>query len=107
MNRQITSSPHHLATFSSPLCPLCGEELDLDLPDNKVSAKWREALAHRDKWANVSAQFRIFQSVEGAAAALSIAPELAETLLRFLCLEVCGCRAATCVSCLDDYRNLL
>jgi hypothetical protein len=37
----------------------------------------------------------------------TITPALAETLLQFLCTEICGCRAVTCVSCLDDYRNLL
>jgi hypothetical protein len=107
MSRHVIPSSFHPFTSLSALCPLCGEELALGLPDNKVSARWREALSHRDKWAEISAQFRVHQSVDGAAAALSITPELAHYLLRFLCLEVCGCRAATCVSCLDDYRDVL
>jgi hypothetical protein len=89
------------------ICPLCGEWLDTTIADHRVSAKWHEALDHRDKWAEVAEQFRLRQSVEAAAEALAIAPALAEMVLRFLCLEMCGCRAATCVSCLDDYRSLL
>ena len=88
-------------------CPLCGEQVSLDLPDNRVSAKWRGALPYRDKWAAVSDEFRATGSIEEAAARLSIATETARLLLEFLCLEVCGCRAVTCVSCLDDYRSAL
>ena len=89
------------------ICPLCAEEIALDVPAYQLSGKWHEALAHRDKWATVATQFRIHQSTEKAAAALSIPPELAEYLLQFLCVVVCGCRTVTCVSCLDDYRSVL
>jgi hypothetical protein len=88
-------------------CPLCGEAVSLELPDSRVPAKWRAALGHRDKWAAVSDEFRETGSIEGAAARLSIPAETARLLLKFLCLEVCGCRAVTCVSCLDDYRGAL
>ncbi len=88
-------------------CPLCDEELNLDLPDWRVAAKWRDALAHRDKWVIVSDEFRASGSIEEAARRLSISTETARLLLEFLCTEVCGCRAVTCVSCLDDYRSAL
>lgn len=88
-------------------CPLCGEQLSLDIPDRRVAAKWRDALAHRDKWSTVSDEFCARGSIEAAAAQLSISTETARLLLEFLCTEVCGCRAVTCVSCLDDYRSAL
>ncbi|MGA9769437.1 MAG: hypothetical protein WBV94_10380 [Blastocatellia bacterium] len=88
-------------------CPLCDEQLSLDLPDWRVTAKWRDVLAHRDKWAAVSDEFRASRSIEEAARRLSISAETARLLLGFLCLQVCGCRAVTCVSCLDDYRSAL
>lgn len=89
------------------ICPLCGEELDLDVPDWRISNKWSEALAHRDKWAIVSKEFRNRRSIEAAAASLSISDDLARHLLEFVCMEICGCRTVTCVSCLDDYRSEL
>lgn len=107
MTEAITPSSFHPFTPSSARCPLCDEALDLSIADHRISAKWREALAHRDLWAEVAAEFRTRQSIEAAAEALSIPPRLAETMLQFLCTEVCGCRAVTCVSCLDDYRHVL
>jgi hypothetical protein len=101
------SSPLHPITPSSALCPLCDQELDLTIADDRVAAKWRTVLTHRHLWAEVAEQFRACQSIEVAAEALSITPELSETVLQFLCTEICGCRRVTCVSCLDDYRNLL
>jgi hypothetical protein len=87
------------------ICPLCGEEIRLDLFDRRVPAKWRDVLEHRDKWSLVAREFRLRGSVEEAANALFVSPEIARRLLEFLCIEVCGCRTATCVSCLDDYRS--
>ncbi|HST19693.1 MAG TPA: hypothetical protein VLR90_01125 [Blastocatellia bacterium] len=92
---------------TSGSCPLCDEQLNLNLPDWRVAAKWRDALAHRDKWATVSDEFRASGSIEEAAQRLSISADIARLLLEFLCTEVCGCRAVTCVSCLDDYRSAL
>ena len=89
------------------LCPLCEEALCLDMPDRRVPAKWRDALAYRDRWGEVSAEFRASRSIEGAALKLSIPPDDVRFLLDFLCTEICGCRLTTCVSCLDDYRSEL
>jgi hypothetical protein len=88
-------------------CPLCGEPLSLNIPDWRVAAKWREALNHRDKWSTLSDEFSATGSIEAAAAQLSISTDTARLLLEFLCTDVCGCRAVTCVSCLDDYRSAL
>jgi hypothetical protein len=88
-------------------CPLCREPISLDLPSSRATGKWRDALVHRQLWAAVSDEFRQSQSIEKAAARLSITPEAARLILEFLCLKVCGCRAVTCVSCLDDYRSAL
>jgi hypothetical protein len=87
------------------ICPLCGEEIRLDLFDRKVPAKWRDVIEHRDKWSVVAREFRSRGSIEDAARALLVSPEIARRLLEFLCIEVCGCRAVTCVSCLDDYGS--
>ncbi|HEX8089432.1 MAG TPA: hypothetical protein VF762_11295 [Blastocatellia bacterium] len=88
-------------------CPLCGEEINLDLPGWRVPAKWRDALAYRDKWGDLSAEFRASRSIEVAARRLLISPDEARFLLDFLCAEICGCRRVTCPSCLDDYRSEL
>ena len=89
------------------VCPLCGDELSLDIAAHRVPAKWRAVLFYRDRWAAVSTAFAATQSVEGAAARLRITPAMAELILGFLCREVCGCRRVICTSCLDDYRNAL
>jgi hypothetical protein len=89
------------------LCPLCEAEISLDVPDWQVTAGWRDVLAHRQKWAPISDAFRDYHSIEEAAIRLSITHEVAERVLDFLCTELCGCRATTCVSCLDDYRSEL
>ena len=89
------------------VCPLCGEEINLDVADWRVPAKWRHVLAHRDKWRELSTQFRERRSIEEAALSLTIPSDLAVRVLDFLCIELCGCRAVTCVSCLDDYRSEL
>ena len=89
------------------VCPLCGDELNLDIAAHRVPVKWRGALFYRDRWAAVSEAFAATQSIEGAAARLGLTPAIAELLLAFLCREVCGCRRAICTSCLDDYRNAL
>jgi hypothetical protein len=89
------------------VCPLCGQSLSLDLPDWRVGAKWRAALAARDKWGAVADEFRDSHSIEEAARRLSISTDTATLLLEFLCTEICGCRAVTCVTCLDDYRSAL
>ena len=112
MKPSVTPSPVHPVTPASALCPLCDEELaldlpGLDLPDWRFALKWREAVAHRDILAAVAAEFRARQSIERTADVFAISPELTAWLLRFLCEEVCGCRRATCVSCLDDYRSVL
>jgi hypothetical protein len=107
MNQVTTHSPLLPSPPSSVLCPLCDEELGLDVPIHRVPAKWRDAFRQRDNWIAVAQQFRAHQSIEVAAQALSITPALALYLLQFLCTEICGCRTVTCVSCLDDYRNLL
>ncbi|HVG18692.1 MAG TPA: hypothetical protein VNI02_06535 [Blastocatellia bacterium] len=88
-------------------CPLCEQEISLELPDRRVPARWQGALAHRDKWADISAEFRAIRSVEGAARRLSVSEDEARFLLNFLCAEICGCRLVTCPSCLDDYRSEL
>jgi hypothetical protein len=88
-------------------CPLCEEEISLDIPDRRVPAKWLRALAYRDKWGNLSAEFHASRSIEDAAQRLSLTVDEARFLLDFLCTEVCGCRLVTCVSCLDDYRSEL
>jgi hypothetical protein len=102
MNQESLQLP-----VSSVRCPLCDEEISLQVPAYRVPARWREAFPHREIWGEVAEQFRARQSIEAAAAALSITTTLAEYLLQFLCTEICGCRRVTCVSCLDDYRNLL
>ena len=107
MSQEILSSPLLPFSPSPVLCPLCDEEIDLNVAIHRVSAKWRDAFDQREKWRVVAEQFRAHQSIELAAQSLSIAPALAEYLLRFLCTEICGCRAVTCASCLDDYRNVL
>jgi hypothetical protein len=86
------------------ICPLCGEEIALDLPERRVPAKWQGVLAYRDKWSDAAQKFRSLRSLDRAADELSLSPDAARLVLEFLCLEVCGCRASTCVSCLDDYR---
>ena len=85
-------------------CPLCGEELTLNLPRWQVPA---DLPPDCNEWARISEEFRALRSIEATAAALSISEETARRVLEFLCTEVCGCRAVTCVSCLDDYRNEL
>lgn len=87
--------------------PLCGEEIDLDIADWRVPAKWREALTYRDKWGELANQFRERRSIQEAAGRLSISSEVAVRVLDFLCIELCGCRTVTCVSCLDDYLSEL
>ncbi len=89
------------------ICPLCGDELSLDIAAHRVPVKWRAALFYRDRWAAVSEAFAATQSVEGAAARLQLTPAITELILGFLCREVCGCRRAICTSCLDDYRSAL
>lgn len=88
-------------------CPLCGEAIDLGVPDWKVASKWRDVLPQRDRWANVSIAFRERQSIPEAARDLALSHELTSLILDFLCTDLCGCRASTCVSCLDDYRSEL
>ena len=88
-------------------CPLCGDEISLDVPDWRVSAEWRDVLAYRELWAQMSRAFRAYRSIDEAASQLHIPREAAVRVLEFLCKELCGCRAATCVSCLDDYRSEL
>jgi hypothetical protein len=89
------------------ICPLCEEEISLDLPRWRVPAKWRDALAYRDKWSDLSTEFRASRSVEEAARRLSIPADDVRFVLDFLCTEICGCRLVTCVACLDDYRSEL
>jgi len=89
------------------ICPLCEEEISLDLPRWRVPAKWHGALAHRDKWSDLSTEFRASHSIEEAARRLSIPADDVRFVLDFLCTEVCGCRLVTCVACLDDYRSEL
>jgi hypothetical protein len=96
-----------LFTSSSLLCPLCDEPISLEIALHRVSAKWRDAFNHRDQWVETVEQFRTHQSIEVAAQRLSLTPALALYLLQFLCTEICGCRTVTCISCLDDYRNVL
>src|SRR5215211_3711098 len=79
-------------------CPLCGDAICLDMPDWRVPAKWRDALAYRDRWGVVSSEFRATRSIEGAALKLSIPADDVRFLLDFLCTEICGCRLTTCVS---------
>lgn len=86
------------------VCPLCGEELLLNLPRWQIPASLP---ADCDEWAKIAEAFRERRSIEDAAAALSISEESARRVLEFLCTEICGCRTVTCVSCLDDYRSEL
>jgi hypothetical protein len=95
-----------LATATA-LCPLCGDELSLDIAAHRVPLKWRGVLFYRDRWTAAAEAFAATESVEGAAARIGIPPAIAEMILGFLCREVCGCRRAICTSCLDDYRNAL
>jgi len=92
---------------STSLCPLCGQEIDLKVQDWRIPSKWRSVIEHRDKWALLALEFREQQSIAEAANRLAIDSKLAAHLLDFLCTELCGCRAVTCVSCLDDYRSEL
>ena len=94
-------------TAQTAHCPLCGDELALDIAAHRVPLKWRGALFYRDRWAAASDAFAETRSIEGAAAHLSIPPAMTELILGFLCREVCGCRRVICTSCLDDYRNAL
>ena len=78
------------------ICPLCGEEIDLDVPDWRISKKWSEALTHRDKWAIVSEEFRNQRSIEAAAASLSGRDaetrrhgDAARRFIRVICV-ICG-----------------
>jgi hypothetical protein len=106
MQDPISLSP--LPPFSlSPLCPLCNETIDLNQPLRRISPEWSEALLHRNQWVAVAEAFRMLQSIEAAAEALRLTPELVERILQFLCLEICGCRRVTCPACLDDYRSAL
>lgn len=89
------------------VCPLCEAELDINLADWQVAGKWKAALAYRDRWADISSTFRTLYSIDAAANHLSLTEDETRLILEFLCLEVCGCRAVTCVSCLDDYRSEL
>jgi hypothetical protein len=88
-------------------CPLCGDELTLDIAAHRIPLKWRGVLFYRDRWAAVAEAFAAAQSFEGAAARLALPPTTVELILGFLCREVCGCRRVICTSCLDDYRNAL
>jgi hypothetical protein len=88
-------------------CPLCEEEISLDLPRWRVPVKWHDALAYREVWSSLSAEFRATRSIEEAARRLSIPASDVRFVLDFLCTEICGCRLVTCVSCLDDYRSEL
>lgn len=94
-------------TSASVLCPLCDEEISLQVPAHRIPAKWLDAFNQGELCIEVAEQFRVHQSIEAVAQRLSIKPALAEYLLQFLCTEICGCRTVTCISCLDDYRNLL
>jgi hypothetical protein len=89
------------------LCPLCREEIDLDIPDSRVSSEWFDLLADREKLGRLSRLFHEKCSLEDAARIVSISSERASRMLNFLSLELCGCRTVTCVSCLDDYRSEL
>ncbi|HJQ69403.1 MAG TPA: hypothetical protein VKA70_10535 [Blastocatellia bacterium] len=88
-------------------CPLCGEELSLDINYDRVAAKWRDLFAHRDRWRDASESFTLTRSVDAAAVRLSLPADVTKRILEFLCLELCGCRRVTCVSCLDDFRSEL
>jgi len=89
------------------LCPLCREEIDLDIPEWRVSTEWRVLLADREKLVTLSQLFHEKRSLEEAARAVSISSQQASRMLNFLGTELCGCRTVTCVSCLDDYRSEL
>jgi hypothetical protein len=89
------------------LCPLCSEEIDLDIPASRFSAAYRDLLADREKLVVLSRLFHEKRSLDGAARMVSISSERAARLLNFLSVELCGCRTVTCVSCLDDYRSEL
>lgn len=86
-------------------CPLCREEIDLDIPDWRVSSEWRDLPADREKLVILSQLFHEKRSLEEAARVVSISIEQASRMLNFLGAELCGCRTVTCVSCLDDYRS--
>ena len=89
------------------LCPICGEEIALDIPDWRVGSKWRDLLADREKLVTLSSLFHEKGSLEEAARVVSISRDEASRMLNFLGAELCGCRTVTCVSCLDDYRSEL
>ena len=89
------------------LCPLCSEEIDLDIYSSRVSASYRDLLADREKLIILSRLFHEKRSLDDAARTVSISIELASRMLNFLSVELCGCRTVTCVSCLDDYRSEL
>ncbi|MEW6128678.1 MAG: hypothetical protein AB1757_16685 [Acidobacteriota bacterium] len=107
MNSSATSSTVHPVTASSTNCPLCFEAIDVDQPLARLSSEWREVLEVRERWRDVAEGFHKLQTFEAVAEALSLAPELVEKILQFLCLEICGCRRVICPACLDDYRNAL
>ncbi len=89
------------------LCPLCREEIDLSIPDWRVSSSFRDLLADREGLVTLSWLFHERHSLDEAARVLSISQERALRMLSFLSVELCGCRTVTCVSCLDDYRSEL
>ena len=92
---------------NSTRCPLCGDEMSLAVSDWQVSREWSDVLEYRELWAAVSDAFRAHRSIDEATRHLSITREVAVRVLDFLCIELCGCRSVTCVSCLDDYRSEL
>jgi hypothetical protein len=94
-------------TTACTICPLYGEEISLDVSDWRVPTEWRDVVAYRELWARVSDVFRACRSIDSAASQLSVSREVVVRVLDFLCKELCGCRAVTCVSCLDDYRSEL
>ncbi len=89
------------------LCPLCGNELDVQEAGERVSAQSQDVLVWRKDWAAIAAAFTAQRSLSKAALQLAMPEEEMLQVLNFLCLEVCGCRTVTCPPCLDDYRSVL
>jgi len=89
------------------LCPVCSQELNVNIPRWRVPAELRDLLEDTETLVALSQLFHEKRSLEEAARAVSISSERASRVLNFLSVELCGCRAVTCISCLDDYRSEL
>jgi hypothetical protein len=88
--------------MATGMCPVCDEALALDLPDWKVTRAWRDTLAHRARWVELSRAYAESRDLAAAALRSGITEREAERLLDFFAIEVCGCRRVTCPACVEE-----